>query len=89
MTIIKNSGGDEKTKAITKFFKDLNAGAYGEQDVSFNLFVLQLRRKHLLDAIKEKEDAERRVKGRRIMENLKNQLELEKLEALRVEPEKQ
>ena len=78
MTIIKNSGGDEKTRAITKFFKDLNAGVYGSREVSFNLFVLQLRRQHLMNAITEKDDQNKRQTGRRIMENIKLMLELEK-----------
>lgn len=69
--LIKNAGGDEKTRAITKFFRDLNNGAYGNRDVSFSLFVKQERRQHLIDAIKETSNKEKREKGRRIMENVK------------------
>ncbi len=51
LAIIKMSGGDEQTMQITKFFKDLNAGVYGTREISFNLFVLQQRRKYLMAAI--------------------------------------
>jgi len=36
---IINSDSNEKTQAITKFFKDLTSGKYGNQDISFALFV--------------------------------------------------
>ena len=79
------SGGDEQTMQITKFFKDLNAGVYGNREISFNLFVLQERRKYLMAAImgakskyvdnhgKDCEVSnEMELKGRKIMENVKN-----------------
>ena len=80
--IIKNSGGNEKTQAITQFFKDLNAGVYGSRDVSFNLFVLQLRRQHLLNAIRETDKVKKGL-GRRIMNNIKNMMDQEKEDALK------
>jgi len=82
LEIIKHSEGDEKMKALTKFFKDLNAGLYGSRDVSFNLFVLQLRRQHLLDAIKETDKTKKNL-GRRIMANIKEMMDQEKACALR------
>jgi len=51
LAIIKMSSGDEQTMQIAKFFKDLNAGVYGNREISFNLFVLQQRRKYLMAAI--------------------------------------
>jgi hypothetical protein len=35
LTIIRNSGENEKTKVITDFFKDLVNGKFGNQDMSF------------------------------------------------------
>jgi len=35
LTIIRNSGDNEKTKVITDFFKDLVNGKFGNQDMSF------------------------------------------------------
>lgn len=78
---IINSDSNVKTQAITKFFKDLTSGKYGNQDISFALFVQQMRRKHLLDAIKS-DDNDARVTGRRIMKNVEELIEKEKLAAL-------
>ena len=86
--IIKNSSGDVKTAAITKFFKDLNNGEYGSRDVSFSLFVLQLRRQHLINAIKGEGNTPKRITGRRIMENMKFMLDEEKNEALATSKDK-
>lgn len=98
LAIIKMSGGDEQTMQIAKFFKDLNAGVYGTREISFNLFVLQQRRKYLMAAImganakfkdedgKEHEySLEMQHKGQRIMVNVKNILDMEKAEAMRAD----
>lgn len=69
-------------QALTKFFRDLNAGEYGTRDVSFNLFVLQLRRQYLLDAIKETDKSKKGI-GRRIMSNIKEMMDQEKVDALK------
>lgn len=51
LSIIKDSGENEKTKLIRDFFKDLAQGKLGTKDVSFPLFVCKNRRRHLMDAI--------------------------------------
>ena len=78
---IINSDNNEKTQAITKFFKDLTSGKYGNQDISFALFVQQMRRKHLLDAIKS-EEPDAKQTGRRIMRNVETLIEREKQAAM-------
>lgn len=55
---------------------------YGSRDVSFNLFVLQLRRQHLLNAIRETDKVKKGL-GRRIMNNIKNMMDQEKEDALK------
>lgn len=56
LSIIQDSGENEKTKLIRDFFKDLAQGNLGTKDVSFPLFVCKIRRKHLMDAIYSKEE---------------------------------
>lgn len=69
LTIIRNSGENDKTKVITDFFKDLVNGKFGNQDMSFPMFVCKQRRKHLLNAIYSED--EKKKEGFRILENLK------------------
>ena len=55
LEIIKNSDANEKTAKINKFFKDMSNGTLGKnegmKDLSFNLIVQTIRRKHMMDAI--------------------------------------
>lgn len=51
LTIIQDSGENEKTKLIRDFFKDLSKGNLGTKEVSFPIFVCKERRKHLMKAI--------------------------------------
>ena len=59
LSIIRDSGENEKTKLLRDFFKDLAQGSLGSKDVSFPIFVCKTRRKHLLDAIYSKEEAKK------------------------------
>jgi len=51
LTIIQDSGENEQTKLIRNFFKDLSQGHLGTENMSFPLFICNMRRKHLIDAI--------------------------------------
>lgn len=59
LDIILNKSGDEKTKVITDFFKNLTNGKYETQGLAFPNWVLKEQRGHLLNAIKKKEEKEK------------------------------
>ena len=69
LTIIRQGDQSEKTKRVTQFFKDLTTGKYGNQAVSFPLFVCGERRKHLKNAIYS--TGQQKEEGLRIMGNIK------------------
>lgn len=73
LTIIRQSDQSEKTKKITQFFKDLTTGRFGNQAVSFPMFVCGERRKHLKNAIYS--TGSDREEGIRIMGNIKQQID--------------
>ena len=77
LSIIQDSGENEKTQQIRDFFKDLAQGNLGTKDVSFPLFVCKTRRKHLMNAIYSN-DKEKKKLGVRILENLKEEYEQER-----------
>ena len=68
---------DSKTQAISDFFRDLTSGHYDTKGLCFSNWVLKERRQHLLNAIQPgeggdcEEEDERRVKGRSIMNAMK------------------
>lgn len=78
LSIISNTEGSTQTQQITKFFKDLTTGQYDNKNISFSLFVLKVRRQHLMDAIKGDHGSDAHEKGVKIMANLKVQWEREK-----------
>lgn len=51
LSIIK-SDGNEKTKAIKRFFEGLTKNEYGNINVAFSNYVMECRRKSLMDAIR-------------------------------------
>ena len=71
LQIIAGSDEDEKTQAITQFFKALSQGAFGEDPIMFTTFVSIMRRKYLIDAIKGT-TPQKREEGLRIMNNIKS-----------------
>jgi hypothetical protein len=80
--IIKNSGKNKSTQDITEFFEKLTTGGFDMQDISFSLFVQRERRKHMMNSITAHKTSAEYVKGRRIKDNLKMQMEQEKEAAL-------
>jgi hypothetical protein len=58
LSIIKNNHG-EQTKAIKKFFGGLAEGSFGEMNVAFPNYVLEKKRKSLLNAIKSVDESKR------------------------------
>jgi hypothetical protein len=76
LKIIKGND-DPETRKISWFFKDLCSGKFGNRDVSFPVFVNQMKRRSLLDAIKAK-DPQRKFEGNKILINLKAQLKHQK-----------
>jgi hypothetical protein len=71
LMIIKGNDEDEKTQAITQFFKALSQGKFGQDPIMFTTFVNIMRRKYLIDAIKGT-SAQKKQDGQRIMNNIKN-----------------
>ena len=58
---------------ITNFFKEMSTGLLGDSNLDFNEVVANIRRKHMVKAIMEK-DTEEGVDGYRILNNVKKQL---------------
>ena len=80
LSIIKNSDGNEKTAKINKFFKDMTSGQLATNDLSFNLLVQKIRRKHLMDAIMS-DDPKNKELGDRILKNVSKQLQAQKFKS--------
>jgi hypothetical protein len=68
LAIIKSNDAGEQTKAIKKFFGNLAKGTFGDMNVAFSNYVLEQRRKSLINAIKSSEP-EQRAHGRKILKN--------------------
>lgn len=77
LSIIKSNEGGEQTRAIKRFFEGLAKGQYGNMNLAFSNYVLERRRRSLIDAIKANDEA-KREKGKRILKNFKAQREWEK-----------
>lgn len=77
LSIIKNNNAGEQTKAIKHFFTNLTKGDYGAMEIAFPNYVLEKRRRSLIDAIKET-DEKKRNEGRRILKNYTTQRKQEK-----------
>ena len=58
---------------ITNFFKEMSTGLLGDSNLDFNEVVANIRRKHMVKDIMEK-DTEEGVDGYRILNNVKKQL---------------
>lgn len=70
LSILKNSEGGEQTKAIKKFFEGLAKGQYGDLNIAFSNYVLERRRRSLIDALKSKDKA-KKEQGQKILKNYK------------------
>ncbi len=73
LKIIKGQDVDESSSKISTFFKDLCNGKFGVQEVSFPVFVSQMKRQSLIDAIKSN-DPKLKLEGTKILVNLKEHL---------------
>lgn len=80
LLIISNSDANEKTAKINQFFKDMSNGVLGSKDLSFNVIVQNIRRKHMMDAILEQ--GEKKEAGMVILRNVDKQLQEAKQRAL-------
>ena len=78
LDIVKNKNGNEKTKVITEFFQALTNGSFSEKDIAFPNYVLELRRKHLKDAIMAEKNSPEQLKGLKIMRAVKLMMDQEK-----------
>ena len=56
LEIIKNSEGNESTAKIKKFFKDMSNGKVGNQNLSFQVNVQNIRRKAMMAALLQDKD---------------------------------
>ena len=56
---VSRVGGSAQTKAIKKFFGGLAEGSFGEMNVAFPNYVLEKKRKSLLNAIKSVDESKR------------------------------
>jgi len=77
LKIIKGDENDATTKKITIFFKDLCNGKFGDRQVSFPVFVQQMKRQSIMDAISAR-DTSRKSEGNKILSNLKEQMIVER-----------
>ena len=87
LDIVKNKNGNEKTKVITEFFQALTNGQYSTKDIAFPNYVLELRRKHLKDAIMKEKNTPEQIKGAKIMRAVKLMLDAEKEAMLKEQAE--
>lgn len=71
LDIVLNKSGNEKTGAITNFFKNLTNGKYNTGGLSFPNWVMKEQRSHLKNAIILDKQDKRRTKGVQIMTALK------------------
>ena len=78
LDIVKNKNGNEKTKVITEFFQALTNGQFSTKDIAFPNYVLELRRKHLKDAIMAEKNTPEQLKGAKIMRAVKLMMDQEK-----------
>jgi Ca2+-binding EF-hand superfamily protein len=62
LSILKNTEGGEQVKAIKKFFEGLAKGQYGDMNIAFSNYVLERRRRSLIDALKSS-DKSRKEQG--------------------------
>ena len=74
LLIIRNSDSNPKTAKIHTFFKDMSNGNLGSKDLSFNVLVQDIRRRHMMKALMEKDKT-----GRKILKNVENYLKLTKI----------
>lgn len=75
LKIIKGSEVDESSSKISTFFKDLCNGKFGIKEISFPVFVNQMKRQSLIDAIKSN-DPKLKFEGNKILVNLKEHMKI-------------
>ena len=77
--IIANKGGGTEETKITQFFKDLSNGKLGDESMSFQMIVQDIRRRALLEFFVGN-DQIKKEEGQLILENIKKMREREEEE---------
>ena len=69
LSILKNNSGGEQSRAIKVFFEGLAQGKFGSTEIPFSNYVLEQRRRSIIDAFRS-QDQVKKEKGKRILRNV-------------------